>query len=115
MAIDQRGPEERQRIGRSDQRQEADILQRHFRYRGPGLQRAAGQGQRQAAGKPKHEHGDDAGAGIYAEWRPDGLPLLLLRTMVRLKSINRKSTTPRSEEHTSELQSLMRISYAVFC
>src|SRR3546814_9700411 len=23
--------------------------------------------------------------------------------------------TPRSEEHTSELQSLMRISYAVFC
>src|SRR3546814_8492955 len=25
------------------------------------------------------------------------------------------STVPRSEEHTSELQSLMRISYAVFC
>src|SRR3546814_4270269 len=25
------------------------------------------------------------------------------------------STTRRSEEHTSELQSLMRISYAVFC
>src|SRR3546814_3751010 len=25
------------------------------------------------------------------------------------------STEPRSEEHTSELQSLMRISYAVFC
>src|SRR3546814_3570101 len=25
------------------------------------------------------------------------------------------ATTPRSEEHTSELQSLMRISYAVFC
>src|SRR3546814_5984225 len=24
-------------------------------------------------------------------------------------------TTPRSEEHTSELQSLMRLSYAVFC
>src|SRR3546814_8400204 len=26
-----------------------------------------------------------------------------------------KSATTRSEEHTSELQSLMRISYAVFC
>src|SRR3546814_9561209 len=26
-----------------------------------------------------------------------------------------RSTVPRSEEHTSELQSLMRISYAVFC
>src|SRR3546814_2535265 len=25
------------------------------------------------------------------------------------------SNSPRSEEHTSELQSLMRISYAVFC
>src|SRR3546814_6661562 len=27
----------------------------------------------------------------------------------------RSDLTPRSEEHTSELQSLMRISYAVFC
>src|SRR3546814_5086373 len=27
----------------------------------------------------------------------------------------RSPTRPRSEEHTSELQSLMRISYAVFC
>src|SRR3546814_3699110 len=27
----------------------------------------------------------------------------------------RKPQLPRSEEHTSELQSLMRISYAVFC
>src|SRR3546814_6095446 len=27
----------------------------------------------------------------------------------------RTNRTPRSEEHTSELQSLMRISYAVFC
>src|SRR3546814_5505481 len=29
--------------------------------------------------------------------------------------IARDTTPPRSEEHTSELQSLMRISYAVFC
>src|SRR3546814_7838276 len=28
---------------------------------------------------------------------------------------NRSEGLPRSEEHTSELQSLMRISYAVFC
>src|SRR3546814_16578689 len=28
---------------------------------------------------------------------------------------SRRSATIRSEEHTSELQSLMRISYAVFC
>src|SRR3546814_5250385 len=30
-------------------------------------------------------------------------------------SITRKRAGDRSEEHTSELQSLMRISYAVFC
>src|SRR3546814_6495411 len=32
----------------------------------------------------------------------------------RLKSLDR-TAAKRSEEHTSELQSLMRISYAVFC
>src|SRR3546814_2940433 len=31
------------------------------------------------------------------------------------ESLNRYCKTARSEEHTSELQSLMRISYAVFC
>src|SRR3546814_6905803 len=29
--------------------------------------------------------------------------------------LRREFSSPRSEEHTSELQSLMRISYAVFC
>src|SRR3546814_2439137 len=31
------------------------------------------------------------------------------------QSKNTGTSRPRSEEHTSELQSLMRISYAVFC
>src|SRR3546814_4945264 len=31
------------------------------------------------------------------------------------KECNKERTSCRSEEHTSELQSLMRISYAVFC
>src|SRR3546814_9657794 len=31
------------------------------------------------------------------------------------QSANPRSPNPRSEEHTSELQSLMRHSYAVFC
>src|SRR3546814_3249532 len=31
------------------------------------------------------------------------------------KSSGRRRNSSRSEEHTSELQSLMRISYAVFC
>src|SRR3546814_2145644 len=33
----------------------------------------------------------------------------------RKPSASRAATFTRSEEHTSELQSLMRISYAVFC
>src|SRR3546814_8142140 len=33
----------------------------------------------------------------------------------RLGSATERMREPRSEEHTSELQSLMRISYAVFC
>src|SRR3546814_7966237 len=33
----------------------------------------------------------------------------------RLSRLHRRHADGRSEEHTSELQSLMRISYAVFC
>src|SRR3546814_2175715 len=33
----------------------------------------------------------------------------------RYRIIERAGNSARSEEHTSELQSLMRISYAVFC
>src|SRR3546814_2858519 len=43
----------------------------------------------------------------WLAWRPAGNELNL--TLVALEVDN------RSEEHTSELQSLMRISYAVFC
>src|SRR3546814_1055233 len=41
-----------------------------------------------------------------------------LRTLVEREQprwVRGRSYRPRSEEHTSELQSLMRISYAVFC
>src|SRR3546814_4256170 len=34
---------------------------------------------------------------------------------VKINEKQRRVTARRSEEHTSELQSLMRISYAVFC
>src|SRR3546814_20253682 len=42
---------------------------------------------------------------------PDLLPRVLAEEFQRLLELERI----RSEEHTSELQSLMRISYAVFC
>src|SRR3546814_5055975 len=43
--------------------------------------------------------------------RIGGTPCVL----VGLASVARNAKRDRSEEHTSELQSLMRISYAVFC
>src|SRR3546814_7801182 len=42
-------------------------------------------------------------------------PTPLCLQSVRGQCIQRRSCHQRSEEHTSELQSLMRISYAVFC
>src|SRR3546814_8440878 len=57
----------------------------------------------------------DSVVGIFSErdfvrlmssYGPDALDRQLDDVMTK---------TPRSEEHTSELQSLMRISYAVFC
>src|SRR3546814_1604485 len=55
----------------------------------------------------EHHHVAGAGPGIGAlqAVEPDNLQPLIL-------GIGRDD---RSEEHTSELQSLMRISYAVFC
>src|SRR3546814_6264921 len=38
-----------------------------------------------------------------------------VRAGCRARSACRRSKIKRSEEHTSELQSLLRISYAVFC
>src|SRR3546814_5586870 len=37
------------------------------------------------------------------------------KNLLKAEKISDFSTNGRSEEHTSELQSLMRISYAVFC
>src|SRR3546814_3165811 len=37
------------------------------------------------------------------------------RSIMSPAPVSETITTSRSEEHTSELQSLMRISYAVFC
>src|SRR3546814_2798783 len=39
----------------------------------------------------------------------------LSRSQGRILALTRSVRVRRSEEHTSELQSLMRISYAVFC
>src|SRR3546814_10778572 len=53
---------------------------------------------------------------LVETWRPDGIPINLCdsRDIDRLFAYLYAKLV-RSEEHTSELQSLMRISYAVFC
>src|SRR3546814_4020707 len=48
---------------------------------------------------------------LLAEFRRLGLPVLYPHVAPK----NVDTDSGRSEEHTSELQSLMRISYAVFC
>src|SRR3546814_5194341 len=52
------------------------------------------------------------GATITHKCRP-GVVLGMPKPQIKVHLEN--GTPPRSEEHTSELQSLMRISYAVFC
>src|SRR3546814_2948788 len=43
------------------------------------------------------------------------MPSSFLKPSARYSTSLLSKSSPRSEEHTSELQSLMRISYAVFC
>src|SRR3546814_6000966 len=53
-------------------------------------------------------------SGVY---RPagGGRQVMEVTKRTRPEGFRIKPCRPRSEEHTSELQSLMRISYAVFC
>src|SRR3546814_7818400 len=65
-------------------------------------------------------------APLYAHW-PDlrtaleaGIDRIAVQAgqaagTIPLDAVTLRPPVPRSEEHTSELQSLMRISYAVFC
>src|SRR3546814_1363539 len=50
----------------------------------------------------------ERGRRCRSRFRSDATKIVAVRTLYRAR-------TARSEEHTSELQSLMRISYAVFC
>src|SRR3546814_9884468 len=67
--------------------------------------------------RPRLDHGlhecPDQGAG--RRHRPSARPGLRLRAVSGLLGLERKRRRTRSEENTSELQTLMRISYAGFC
>src|SRR3546814_2737637 len=72
-----------------DQRQRYAHVLGHGLVEAEDLDRAHGRRLDRAAGEQEHGCGGDSGEG--------------------------RGHAGRSEEHTSELQSLMRISYAVFC
>src|SRR3546814_5060798 len=62
----------------------------------------------------------EASASLPAEWQNSNSIAALIRRhtqgwLITSTNVASIGTRPRSEEHTSELQSLMRISYAVFC
>src|SRR3546814_6820779 len=65
----------------------------------------------------KAEFGKFAGVLEKAHGQLDTVQNSIKAAGVRTRAIERqlKGVETRSEEHTSELQSLMRISYAVFC
>src|SRR3546814_1638565 len=69
----------------------------------------ARQGRDAAGGSMRHAH--DSATG-HVSWPGTHSLQCLMHKLMRPSSGNRFD---RSEEHTSELQSLMRISYAVFC
>src|SRR3546814_2867648 len=50
-----------------------------------------------------------------SEEEEEYVPWPRISDQVLVSTTDGKAPTGRSEEHTSELQSLMRISYAVFC
>src|SRR3546814_1770467 len=89
------------------------------------MQMACIEGARNMAGLAKAsttEFGptDEPIVGLITEWMSEeGLQKREaggdLGGTMRLGAYPAKLTGNRSEEHTSELQSLMRISYAVFC
>src|SRR3546814_7530664 len=60
---------------------------------------------------PDNPFPQQLGAELRAKDRPDLAEKIELLGLTR----RRAAVWARSEEHTSELQSLMRISYAVFC
>src|SRR3546814_1987486 len=76
----------------------------------PGMSAAAtlSEAVRACAIELQHQYSSPAGAVVSTV----GISLL---TFLSIRLLRALWTNYRSEEHTSELQSLMRISYAVFC
>src|SRR3546814_8240335 len=73
------------------------------------------QGQRLQPGAAPHRQGIGVSPIFAGPARGDELARIGLGEALHLPEAEAQRIDPRSEEHTSELQSLMRRSYAVFC
>src|SRR3546814_9002099 len=81
------------------------------------LDHVALQGEGKLQSRREHRQEGAEGSGICVERQPIA-PIVFghrHRSAVGFATHHAFTTLTRSEEHTSELQSLMRISYAVFC
>src|SRR3546814_3245237 len=70
------------------------------------------EGQPEAELRQEAQHASAPRSAMTAAWVGNGAES---RPPAGRRPAPRSPRLPRSEEHTSELQSLMRISYAVFC
>src|SRR3546814_9490289 len=87
------------------------LCNRHF----TGRPDRADDGRPQMLGPLTQDLPNSAGGGVYKQdvSLPDSINSM--QQIVRCNAFHHAGGGLRSEEHTSELQSLMRISYAVFC
>src|SRR3546814_2831062 len=97
--------------GRNDHRSyEAQGIELEPQHKiGPAASRRPGQGLEAERIEDHARIARENGAKIIAD------PNVALDAITRQQATFTFVTLSRSEEHTSELQSLMRISYAVFC
>src|SRR3546814_9845494 len=70
---------------------------------------------RSELGRARRDDGRAAAVGAHLDRADAGRRQAALRPQGAGAGRRRRHRRPRSEEHTSELQSLMRTSYAVFC
>src|SRR3546814_7613667 len=89
-----------------DQRADAQRQPHAFKKRHRGVAAVAEIDEDRRQHRRREDHQQDAGDALYGGKAPAWL-------VKRHAALGQRG--PRSEEHSSELQSLMRISYAVFC